>query len=72
MNDLTTSLEEIDKHNEMKMIYHDQTEKNGDPFSINVEPTTVAEASQFQDLLVEEILLRNLNIMEKSRDELCS
>ena len=27
MNDLTTSLEEIDKHNEMKMIYHDQTEK---------------------------------------------
>ena len=72
MNELTTSLEEIDKHSEIKIIYHDQTEKIGDPFSINFEPTSVAEASQFQDLLVEESLLRNLDIMEKSRDELRS
>ena len=56
----------------MKFVLHHDTEKNADPFSIDFEPTTLAEASQFKYLLVEESPLRDMDIVEKSREELRS
>ena len=46
--------------------------KKADPLSINFEPTSVAEASKFMDLLVEESLLRDMDVLEKTREELRS
>ena len=39
---------------------------------IDFEPTTVAEDSKFMDLLVEESLLRDMDILDKIKEELQS
>ena len=66
----TTSLDEVEKNIELKIITHDETEKISDPYLIDFQPTTVCKASQFQDLLAEEILLHDLDIIEKSREDI--
>ena len=63
-------IQETEKESQLKVILLDETEKKADPFSIDFEPTTLAEESQFQDFLVEESLLRDMEIVEKSMEEL--
>ena len=63
-------IQETDKESQLKVILLDNTEKKADPFSTDFDPATLAEESQFQALLIEESLLRDMDIVEKSREEL--
>ena len=71
MDELSVSLDEIKNNSQLKIIDHNETEKIADPLSIDFEPTTVAEASKFMDLLVEESLLRDMDVLN-TREELQS
>ena len=70
LSELTLSIQETDKESQLKVILLDKTEKKADPFSTDFDPATLAEESQFQALLVEESLFRDMEIVEKSREEL--
>ena len=72
MSALCVSLEEIDQNSVLKVITHDETEKISDPRSIDYLPQSLEEASKFQDLLVEECLLRDMDIVDKTTSTLQS
>ena len=70
MSALCVSLEDIDQNSELKVITHDKTEKRADLRSIDYVPQSLEEASEFQDLLVEECLLRDMDIVDKTTSTL--
>ena len=72
MSHLSGSLEEINNKSKIKLILHDKTEKTADPKSVDFIPQTVEEDLTFQDLLVEECLLRDMEIVDKSTANLQS
>ena len=70
ISNLSTSLEEIRQKSELKLITHDEIEKNSDPYSVDFVPKSVEEAAIFHDLLVEECILRNVDIIYKTTSTL--
>ena len=61
--ELKGSMDKIKKGTKLILNEHDMTESAANPFSIGFQPSTIDEASTFQDLLVEECLLRDLDIV---------
>ena len=72
LTELTISIEEIDKDIQLQVILHGKTKRKADLFLIDFEPSTLSEESQFQNFLVIESLLRGIDIVQKSREELRS
>ena len=54
---------EIKKGTKLILNEHDVTESAANPFMIGFQPSTIDKASTSQDLLVEECLLRDLDIV---------
>ena len=70
--ELKVSLDEIKKDTKLVLITHDATKSSANPFSIGFQPSTIKEARRFQDLLVEECLLRDIEIVGVTREHMRS
>ena len=57
-NELTVSLDLLEKESKIKLITHDVLEAKSDPFSIDFIPTNLEESVTFQDFLVDECIMR--------------
>ena len=55
--ELKVSLDDITNSSKIVLGSNDATKSAANPFSIECQPSTIEEASDFQDLLVEECLL---------------
>lgn len=67
--ELRVSLDKI-KNSKLKLITHGKTD--GDPKSIDFVAKTVKDPSSFQEFLVEESILRDLDIVGKTSSALQS
>lgn len=70
--ELKVSMDDIKKHTKLVLINHNATESAANPFSIGFQPKTIEEASTFQDLLVEECLLRDIEIVGVTQETMRS
>ena len=68
--ELDVSIDVLKKESKLRVIAHDQIEAKADPFSIDYAPSNLEESTTFQDLLVDECLLREIDKVNLTREEM--
>ena len=68
--EIDVCLDIIKKESKLKVITHDKVEAKNEPFSIDFIPQSLEEAATFQDFLVDECLLRDIDMVDLTREKM--
>ena len=64
------SLDVLKKESKLKLISNNDVEALADPFSIDYLPATLEEFTTFQDLILDECLLHEIDMINMTREEM--